>query len=155
MLQRCTNPKASNFADYGGRGVTVCERWRLFDDFLADVGCRPEGTTLDRIDPNGNYEPGNVRWATPAEQRANQRKGLVDLRGERFTRLTVIKFAGRNDQRNSLWRCACDCGSEVTLPEYRLKNGTTKSCGCLCRELSAARAAKLASIRWARSEARS
>jgi hypothetical protein len=152
MIQRCTNPRAFNFRHYGGRGITVCQRWFEFEAFLADVGIRPDGTSLDRINNDGNYEPGNVRWATASEQRTNQRKGLVDLRGIRYTRLTVIGFVGRNAQRNSLWACACDCGSIVTLPEYRLKNGTTKSCGCLCRDLSAARAAKLAAIRWSCAE---
>lgn len=153
MIQRCTNPKTANFRLYGGRGIKVCQRWLEFDAFLADVGCRPAGMSLDRIDSDGHYEPGNVRWATASEQRANQRKGLVNLQGRRFTRLTVVESAGRNAQRNSLWRCVCDCGAEVTLPEYRLKNGTTRSCGCLCRELSASRAQKLAGIRWGRDQA--
>lgn len=78
MLHRCRNPKADNHSYYGGRGVTVCERWRSFGSFLADMGERPEGKTLDRIDPYGNYEPGNCRWATAREQRINQRKKSLD-----------------------------------------------------------------------------
>ena len=74
MLTRCYNPKAINYAYYGGRGITVCERWRAsFADFLADMGERPDGKTLDRIDSDGHYEPGNCRWATPLEQTANRR----------------------------------------------------------------------------------
>lgn len=73
MWTRCTNPKTIGWANYGGRGITVCVRWRVFETFLADMGERPEGTTLDRRDPDGNYEPGNCRWATPQEQRANRR----------------------------------------------------------------------------------
>ena len=76
MQSRCTNPKMHNFMRYGGRGITVCDRWcgeQGFATFLADMGERPEGTTIDRVDVNGNYEPGNCRWATPKEQRANQR----------------------------------------------------------------------------------
>jgi hypothetical protein len=73
MRQRCQNPAHHGYANYGGRGITVCERWRDFGAFLADMGERPEGLTLDRIDNDGNYEPGNCRWATALEQRHNQR----------------------------------------------------------------------------------
>lgn len=73
MMQRCQNPNAADWALYGGRGITVCERWLAFAAFLADLGERPTGKTLDRIDPDGHYEPGNCRWATPMEQRHNRR----------------------------------------------------------------------------------
>lgn len=73
MLNRCTNPNATRWNYYGGRGITVCVRWRDFENFLKDMGTRPEGHTLDRIDPNGNYEPGNCRWATWHDQRVNRR----------------------------------------------------------------------------------
>lgn len=75
MLQRCHNPKNRSFKNYGARGITVCERWReSFDAFLADVGPRPSpDLSLDREHNDCGYEPGNVRWATRFEQRANRR----------------------------------------------------------------------------------
>lgn len=75
MVSRCTNPNDPRWEDYGGRGITVCLRWRhSFLYFLADMGEAPEGLTLDRFPNNdGNYEPGNCRWATPSEQVANRR----------------------------------------------------------------------------------
>jgi hypothetical protein len=83
MLQRCNNPKSISYERYGGRGITVCERWHVFADFAADMGERPSALhSLDRIDPNGNYEPGNVRWATASEQARTRR-----LSAERVTAL--------------------------------------------------------------------
>lgn len=76
MIQRCTNPNAINYADYGGRGISVCESWmNSFVEFYAAVGPRPSKQhSIDRYpDPNGNYEPGNVRWATRVEQQRNRR----------------------------------------------------------------------------------
>ncbi len=75
MKMRCLNPRHKKFYLYGGRGISVCERWlESFDNFLSDMGERPDGKTLDRY-PNkdGNYEPGNCRWATQTEQLSNRR----------------------------------------------------------------------------------
>lgn len=76
MKGRCTNPKRKSWNDYGGRGITICDRWlHSFEAFLADVGPRPsERHSIDRIDVDGNYEPKNVRWATWSEQLRNQRR---------------------------------------------------------------------------------
>jgi ribosomal protein L15 len=73
MLARCYQPGNPSYSSYGGRGITVCDRWKQFEQFLADMGERPAGTTLDRINVDGMYEPANCRWATPKEQTANRR----------------------------------------------------------------------------------
>lgn len=74
MLTRCSNAKVSSYKDYGGRGITVCERWKDFQNFFADMGKCPEGRSIDRVNNDGNYEPGNCRWATQKEQASNKRK---------------------------------------------------------------------------------
>lgn len=73
MLQRCRDKNHVSYPNYGGRGIDVCRRWEKFENFLADMGEPPPGTSLDRVDNDGPYEPGNVRWATLSEQRNNRR----------------------------------------------------------------------------------
>lgn len=87
MKQRCENPNAIGYANYGGRGIVVCERWHDFEFFVEDVGTPPsKNHTLDRIDIDGNYEPSNVRWATHKEQMRNKRNNrVIEYRGEKKT----------------------------------------------------------------------
>lgn len=73
MLSRCKYSCVKGYENYGGRGIKVCDRWADFKNFLADMGPRPKGHSLDRIDVNGNYEPGNCRWATARDQGLNKR----------------------------------------------------------------------------------
>jgi len=74
MNQRCSNPNATGYRYYGGRGITVCERWRTFEPFLADMGEQPAmRMSIDRIDVNGNYEPSNCRWLSMTKQQLNRR----------------------------------------------------------------------------------
>jgi hypothetical protein len=87
MLSRCRNPSSADWARYGGRGITVCRRWHRFEDFLADMGPCPDDLTLDRINNDSHYEPGNCRWTTWEQQMLNRRSN----RGERHpnAKLTV------------------------------------------------------------------
>lgn len=96
MVRRCHNPKCDKYAWYGARGISVCDRWRNdFGAFLADMGERPDGMTLDRKDNNGNYEPENCRWATKEQQANNTRwNRFVDLRGERMTVAQAARALG-------------------------------------------------------------
>lgn len=84
MKERCGNPSCDSYPTYGGRGIQVCPRWQKFENFLADMGERLDGMQLDRIDSNGNYEPGNCRWASPKQQARNRRSNrLITFIGEK------------------------------------------------------------------------
>lgn len=95
MVQRCTNPKNPKWSRYGARGITVCDRWRDFESFRADMGARPAGMTIDRKDNDGNYEPGNSRWATQQQQGNNRGNNhLVVLDGAQMTLSDAARKAG-------------------------------------------------------------
>lgn len=95
MISRCTSPRDRNFSRYGGAGITVCDRWRKFENFRADMGARLVGMTLDRIDVNGNYEPRNCRWATSTEQNRNKGNNrIVTYQGMQMTLAEAAERAG-------------------------------------------------------------
>src|SRR5215207_10373468 len=111
MRRRCSNPNVSSFKHYGGRGITVCPSWNeSFEAFYADVGPRPSPDhSLDRWpDVNGNYEPGNVRWATRIEQVRNKRNNRL------------VHYAGRE---MSLTEACQLAGVSITTVQYRLNTG--------------------------------
>ena len=99
MKQRCYNPNKDSFKNYGGRGITVCDRWlNSSANFLADMGPRPEGYTLERRDVNGNYEPTNCYWDTPKQQSLNRR---------RFTITRLNSTPNISKQWNKYWVRIC------------------------------------------------
>lgn len=108
IIQRCTNPKCKAWESYGGRGITVCERWLKFENFFADMGPRAPDLSIERIDVNGNYEPGNCKWATKKEQYNNKRNTrLLTHQGETAT---MSEWARR-------------CGLEPTTLLTRMERG--------------------------------
>lgn len=94
MYSRCHIPSATGYSNYGGRGIRVCDRWRVFEAFLSDMGMPGNEQSLDRIDNDGDYEPGNCRWVAPAEQRRHQRDlKYVTIGGEKHC---LAVWAARN-----------------------------------------------------------
>jgi len=111
MNERCHTPGTADYPRYGGRGITVCERWRQsFGNFLTDMGERPEGTTLEREEVNGNYESQNCRWATSMEQGANKRSNVY------------LTF---NDKTQHIRAWARELGIDRTTISWRLRHGQT------------------------------
>lgn len=108
MLSRCEHPSDPDYARYGGRGIAVCESWHTLENFTRDMGPRPPGMTVDRRDNDGNYEPGNCRWATASEQASNRRS----------TRL--IEFNGK---RQTLAKWSSETGIGRVLISHRLRAG--------------------------------
>jgi hypothetical protein len=127
MISRCYNAKFDGYAAHGGRGVTVCEKWRTFDGFWEDMkdGYFPRAR-ISRKDEDDGFYKGNCRWATT-------KQALWIEPGDRFTRLTVLrKYDGiRKKHEGERWVCRCDCGNETTVNSSALYRGKTRSCGCI------------------------
>jgi hypothetical protein len=96
MRSRCLTPTDSDYHNYGGRGISICKEWDDFSAFVSDMGDRPKGMTLDRIDTNGNYDPGNCRWADATTQANNKRTNrIVGPNGETLQQMERITGVGR------------------------------------------------------------
>lgn len=120
---RCLNPNTANFADYGGRGIRLCEQWMDFSKFIADMGPRPDGCSIERRDNDGNYEPGNCFWATRTEQNRNTRRNrYLTHNGETrcITEWTELMGLKENTIRQRLFM-GWDVGKAITTPPRVLK----------------------------------
>lgn len=121
MKRRCSNERARQYCDYGGRGITVCDRWqKSFQDFVTDMGPRPQGWTIERVDNNAGYSPENCRWATRAEQLLNKRNNIrVTVEGREYLAHTLAKRCGL-DPRTIAKRAARGLSLAAVLdPKWR------------------------------------
>lgn len=123
IISRCTKPSHHNYKYYGGRGITVCERWLKFENFYADMGERPKGKTVERVDNNKGYSPDNCRWATMKEQSNNRRSNKpITFNGETLTRSQWAERLGIHVSTMYL-RCRRGLSIERILSaEHGLKN---------------------------------
>lgn len=136
MKTRCSNPNAEDYKRYGAVGITYDPKWEKFEEFLSDMGERPEGTTLDRYpDGLGDYVPGNVRWATPREQAENRHTSIhhIDLDGELITLKEACRRMGvgysaalariRDGREWNDWRLGANQHSDDGITQPRSPRG--------------------------------
>jgi hypothetical protein len=125
MRARCLNPNDAGYVNYGAIGIEVCERWNIFQNFYDDMGERPEGCSLDRVDSGKGYDPGNCRWASSRQQNRNRRNNIWTVyKGEKIL--------------------ACEVADELQLPLWSLRRHLAMGLTC---EAAIARIYELAAIR--------
>jgi hypothetical protein len=137
IKQRCRNIKCKKYKSYGGRGIEMCDRWYdSYQSFIDDMGNRPDNKhTLDRINNDGNYEPGNCRWVTSKIQNLNKRTTAIINPGDVFGKLTII---GENESKirnidgnhvRRYFQVRCECGREKSIRLDNLRQRKNQSCG--------------------------
>ena len=120
MINRCYNEKNENYKNYGGRGITVCDRWKSsLEDFISDMGESDKGLSIERIDTNGNYEPNNCKWATQKDQARNKRNNnIIEFNGEKMCESAWAEYLNikRSTLRNRLTIRGWSIEKSLTTP---------------------------------------
>lgn len=141
IKSRCFNPNENQYKDYGGRGITIYQPW--VDDYqsfktwiLENLGERKDGESIDRINVDENYIPGNLRWANAHIQSKNRRNSLKesDIVGQKFGRFEIISVVETKKYTHKRVLCKCECGKLKEVYYSNIQSGGTKSCGCLLRQ---------------------
>ena len=128
MRKRCNNPKTPDYPKYGGRGIKICDRWNDFTKFIEDMGERPEGHSLDRIDNAGDYTPENCRWATARQQSTNTRRNrYVEINGQTYP-LHMLTEAANKTREDILSRIERGLPLDLVLAKHQLNRGTDTHC---------------------------
>lgn len=109
MWQRCTNPNNQRYRDYGGRGISICIRWSLFENFLEDMGLAPENSILDRKYNEGHYKPSNCKWSSLLESNRNSRRVVLDLDKARIIREEALCWKGNQ------WQLCLKLGKQLSV----------------------------------------
>lgn len=135
ILSRCYNPKVFIYKYYGGRGITVCERWFKFENFYADMGDRPGKLQIDRIDNEKGYSPDNCRWVTAKENNPSNKGTLKDgMPGKKFGKWLVLSRV-KHKPDHWYYLCRCECGAEAIKNGGDLRRGGSTQC-LKCKNLA-------------------
>lgn len=129
MIKRCHNPNHRSYCRYGARGITACERWQEFGNFLDDMGERPDGTTLDRIENSKGYEPDNCRWVTSREQAFNKRRTVLSLDRRLALAQKAEELGSKSDAARwavSEFGCAYRSAFNVLMPKKLAADATLR-----------------------------
>lgn len=129
LFTRCYNKNHATYKYYGAKGITVSEDWNTFEKFFEDMGERPTGYQIDRVDNTKGYSKDNCRWISKSDNIKRQRNRLIDITGMKFGKWTVI---GRNAvkivPKQVYWNCICECGEQGSIIGTFLRKGHTKQC---------------------------